>query len=328
MKYLRWLNIIVILTFLSACSSGAIPIASASTDTPLPPPIVNVTSAPNPEIALGNYLMAYQTDDYNTMYGMLSKVTQDAIPLDDFAKRNRDALNTMSAGSFDYEVRSSLVNPYSAEIAYSVTYHTALVGDLQRDIIARFVLDNNEWKLQWDDSLILPEMAGGNILRMDYSIPARGNIYDRNGDPLAAQSDVYAFSIIPGNVTDESFGILVSEVWRLCGIDQEVLSEQIINTPDFFPIPLCEASNQESQRIRSIYPSGLEWTPYNSRYYFEQGVGSNVVGYTQPIFAEDLEKYLRLGRYREIGRRLPKRETWRHAVRDQSHHGRYRHTYR
>jgi len=295
MKYFRWLNIIVITTFLSACSGGAIPIPGIPTDTQLPPPGITVIPAPNPEITLGNYLMAFQTDDYNTMYGIISKVSQDAITLEDFALRNRDALNTMSAGSFDYEVHSSLVNPYSAEIAYGVTYHTALVGDIQRDIIARFVLENNEWKLQWDDSVILPELAGGNVLRMEYNAPARGNIYDRKGDALAAQSDAYAFSITPGNVTNESFGILVSEASRLCGIDQQVLTDEINNGAPLFPIPLCEASDEESARIRSIYPSGLEWTPYNSRYYFEHGVGSNVVGYTQSIFAEDLDKYRRLG---------------------------------
>jgi penicillin-binding protein 2 len=295
MKFLCLSNLIIILTFLSACGSNGITVPGIPTDTPLPPPVVTVLSAPNADAALTAYLDAYKADDYNTMYGLLSKVSQDAITLEEFAKRNRDALNNMSAGTFDYEVLSSLVNPYSAEIAYRVIYRTALVGDIQREMIARLSLENNEWKLQWDDSLILPELAGGNVLRMDYSIPARGNIYDRDGDPLAAQSDAYAFSILPGNVTDASFGILVSEVWRLCGNSPEALGEQIINTPAFYPIPLCEASAQESERIRSISPSGLQWTPYNSRYYFEQGVGSNIVGYTQSIFAEDLETYRRLG---------------------------------
>ncbi len=120
---------------------------------------------------------------------------------------------------------------------------------------------------------------------MDYNVPSRGNIYDRNGDVLAAQSDAYAFSILPGNVTENSLGTLLSEVWSLCGISPDELGAEINNTPAQYPIPLCEASADESERIRNINPSGLEWTPYNSRYYFEQGVGSNVVGYTLPISA-------------------------------------------
>ncbi|HXQ32528.1 MAG TPA: NTF2-like N-terminal transpeptidase domain-containing protein, partial [Anaerolineales bacterium] len=294
MKFLRWLNAIVVLTFLTSCSDGS-GISIFPTETPLPQPIVTVLGAPDADAALAAYLDAFKADDYNTMYGLISKVSQDGITLEDFARRNRDALNEMSAGSFDYEVLSSLVSPYASEVAYRVTYHTALVGDIQREMIARFALENNEWKLQWDDSLILPELAGGNVLRMDYSAPSRGNIYDRDGDVIAAQSDAHAFYIVPGNVTEESLDVLLSEVWRLCGISMETLAQEIFNTPAQFPIPLCEASTQESERIRSVFPSGLEWTDYNSRYYFQQGVGSNIVGYTTFISEEDMETYRRLG---------------------------------
>jgi len=292
MKFLRWLHIIVILTFLSACSGGA---SIFPTETALPQAIVTVINAPNEDAALTAYFEAFKAEDYNTMYALLSKVSQDAITLEDFAKRNRDALDNMSAGSFDYEVLSSLVSPYASEVAFRITYHTALVGDIQREMIARFALENNEWKLQWDDSLILPELAGGNTLRMDYSVPSRGNIYDRDGDVIAAQSDAHAFYVIPGNVTDESRDTLLSEVWRLCGISPEVLADEIFNTPAQFPIQLCEASSQESDRIRSIFPSGLGWDDYNSRYYFQQGAASNIVGYTQPIGVDEVEKYRRLG---------------------------------
>ena len=295
MKFLRSFNILLLLTLLSSCSSGGNGVSLFPTDTPLPQPIVTVNSAPSADAALSAYLDAFKTDDYNKMYSMLSKISLDTVTLEDFARRNRDALNEMSAGSFDYQILSSLVNPYSAEISFHVNYHTALVGDIERDIVAKFALENNEWKLNWDDSLILPELSGGNVLRMDYQIPSRGNIYDRDGDVLAAQSDVYAFSIIPGNVTDESIGTLLSEVRSLCGNSIDDLAAEIFNTPASFPIPLCEASEEESARIRSIWPAGLQWTPYNDRYYFEQGVGSHVVGFTSFISEENLEQYRRLG---------------------------------
>jgi cell division protein FtsI/penicillin-binding protein 2 len=296
MKFLRWLNI-VFLVVLSACSSsgGGIGVPFLSTDTPKPPPIVTVNSAPSVDAALSAYLDAFQADDYNRMYSLLSEVSQDAITLEDFALRNRDALNTMSAGSFDYQVLSSLINPYSAEVSFHVTYHTALVGDIDRDMVARFALEDGVWKLNWDAGLILPELTGGTTLRMDYNIPSRGNIYDRQGDVLAAQSDAYAFSIIPGNVTNDSEPTLLSEVHSLCGNNIEDLADEIFNTPADWPIPLCEASADESERIRSINPSGLEWTPFNSRYYFEQGVGSNVIGYTKFISPEEVDQYRRLG---------------------------------
>ena len=295
MKFLRLLNVIVIFTFLTACGAGTSILPASPTETSLPQPPVTIIPAPDAGAALAAYLDAFQADDYNTMYSLLSKATQDANPLEVFAARNRDALNTMSAGSFDYEVLSSLVNPYSAEVAFRVTYRTALIGDIQRDMVARLALEGNQWKLQWNDGLILPELAGGNILKMDYSTPSRGEIYDRNGKPLVAQSDANAFFVIPGNVTEEGRGTLLSEAWRLCGISPEVLAEEIFNTPAQYPIPLCEASKDESERITSISPSGLFWTEYKARYYFEQGVGSNIIGYTLGIGADELDKYRRLG---------------------------------
>lgn len=295
MKLFRWMHFLVVLSFLSACGAGGGGGALFPTDTPLPQPPVTIVPAPDPISPVQAYLEAFKADDYNTMYSLVSKVTQDTVTLEDFAVRNRDALNEMSAGSFDYEILSALVNPYSAEVAYRVTYQTALVGDIQRDMIAKMVLEGDQWKLNWDDSLILPELAGGNILRMDYSVPSRGNIYDRNGNVLAAQSKVYAFYVIPGNVTEESLGTLLSEAFLLCGTSKEGLAEAIFNTPAQFPIPLCEASEDESTRIRSIYPAGLSWSEYESRYYFRQGAGSNVVGYTQQVPAEQLEEYRRLG---------------------------------
>src|SRR6185503_3761420 len=226
MKFLRWVNILIVITFLSACSGAGIIVPGFPTETPLPQPIVNVTPAPSVDAALTAYLDALKANDYNGMYALLSKASQDANPLENFALRNRDTLNIMSAGSFDYEVLSSLVNPYSAEVAYRITYHTALVGDIQRDMVARFSLENGTWKLNWEDGLILPELAGGNVLQMDYSVPSRGNIYDRDGEALAAQTTAYAFEVIPGNVTEDSRGTLLSEVWNLCGISIEELDQE------------------------------------------------------------------------------------------------------
>ena len=296
MKVLRWFQLLIVISVLSACAGGT---SVFPTSTPLPTPPVTLVSSTDPSLTLRSYLDAFKADDYNTMYGITSKVTQDSVTLEDFAKRNRDALNEMSAGTFEYEILSILVNPFNAEVAFRVTYKTALVGDIQRDIVAKFTLENEQWKLNWDDALILPELAGGNVLKMQYSIPSRGNIYDRNGDVLAGQSKVYAFYVIPGNVTDESIGSLVSQARLLCGTSAEGLSDQIISYnlsgASQYPIPLCEASEAESERIRSTYPAGLAWSEYEARYYFKQGAGSDLVGYTQQVSVEQLEEYRRLG---------------------------------
>src|SRR5690349_13725741 len=134
MKLFRWLSIIIILTFLSACSStGFGPVFP--TDTSLPPPPVTIIPAPDPAPALTAYLDAFKADNYNAMYGLLSKLTQDGIALEDVAKRNKEALDTMRAGSFDYEVFSAMINTYSSEGCVRITYHPPLAEHSQRGMV-------------------------------------------------------------------------------------------------------------------------------------------------------------------------------------------------
>jgi penicillin-binding protein 2 len=299
MKVIRWINLVLILAFLSSCSSnpdGGSPIISIfASPTPLPTATFRKTPAPDAQAAVTAYLEALKTDDYNTMYAMLTRASRDTITQEDFAVRYRDALNNMSASTLDFTVLSSLLSPYTAEVAYHITYRTALVGDIDRDIVMRLSLEEGQWKVQWEDGLILPELAGGNVLRMDYDVPARGNIYDQNGLPVVGQSDALAFGIIPGQINPETEGTLVAELSRLCGISGDDIRDSYVSAGADWYIPMCEGTREEAARLLAINPGGLVVNAYNSRYYFDQGLAPQVVGYTLSISAEELDQYRRLG---------------------------------
>src|SRR5574341_953987 len=299
MKSIRWLQLILMLVLLTACStksngeSGWPPFGKPTPT--LPSPIPTIIHAPDAEAAMRNFLEALKNNDYASMYTMLSKVSQDTITQDDFSKKYNDALNKMGAAKIDYDVLSQLLSPNVAQVGFRIIYHTALVGDVQRDMVARFNLEGGEWRLQWDESLILPELTGGNHLEMDYQIPARGNIYDRGGLPIAAQSDAYALGIVPGQMGSKSGGILVAELSNLCGISQDDIWKEInAAQPDWY-IAMCEASPEETKNVLDLNIGGLNVTPYNSRYYFDQGIAPQVVGYTLPIPKEEIDIYRRLG---------------------------------
>jgi len=241
------------------------------------------------------YLEAFEAEDYAAMYEMLDQASRDAISLEDFATRHTDALNTMSAGSFDTETLSALVNdPYTSQVAFRIVYNTALAGDISREMVARFNLENGQWKLNWDASLILPELAGGMRLAMDYQIPARGDIYDAGGDAMVNQTNAVALGIIPGQMSDENSGTLINELVNLCALDPEELRDKIASSGLDWYIPVCEASVEEAERILALNPGGLVVTPYEARFY-HRGLASQVIGYTQFISEENLDEYRRLG---------------------------------
>lgn len=297
MKVLRWVNLILITTFLPACSSGSggggfNPFASP---TPLPTAQATIRPAPDATAAITKYLGALQKDDYETMYAMLAQASREAVTLEDFSDRWNDALNNMSARSIEYTINSSQISPYDAEIGYSVTYKTALVGDLQRDILVRMKNEEGEWKILWEDAQILPELAGENLLRMEYSVPARGDIYDREGQPIVSQSDAFAFGIQTDQIDIEMQGALKQELGRYCGYDPEYIQDLIDASGPGRYLPMCEGTREEAQRLISISPGGLVYSAYSSRYYFETGLAPQAVGYTQLISPEQLNQYRRLG---------------------------------
>ena len=298
MKPLRWINLIIILSLLSACSfssDGSGFPSIFSTPIPLPTAQATIKSPPDAEEPVRAYLDAFKADDYATMYGMLTQVSHDAISADDFAGRHSDALNKMSAGSFDYEILSVLINsPYAAQVAFRIIYHTALVGDISRDMAVRLSLEGDQWKIQWDESLILPELAGGMQLAMDYQIPARGDIYDSSGKAVVNQSNAVALGIIPGQMSNQNSGTLINELASLCILDPQELRDKIDASGLDWYIPVCEASVDEAERILALNPGGLVVTPYEARFYHQE-LASQAVGYTQFISEDNLNEYRRLG---------------------------------
>ena len=296
MKSLRWKQIILVALLLAACTSNTQGGTSIfATDAPLPTPIVTVIPAPNAEAAVTAFFEALKSDNYEEMYAMLSESSRAALTLEDFSKRWNDALNTMSASSFEVSILSSTISPFNAEVGYSITYKTVLAGDFQRDIVMRLANEENGWKVLWDDALILPELAGGNNLVMEYNIPARGDIYDRAGLPIVTQSAAFAFGIQTGSIDYDMISALTGELGRLCGLDPLFIQDQIDAYGPGYYIPMCEGTREEAQRLLSINPGGLVVSEYESRYYFRGGLAPQAVGYTQLISPEQLNEYRRKG---------------------------------
>jgi len=299
MKSLRWITLVVVISILSACGSGGSggisPIFGGPTTTPLPPPNIGITPAPDAQGTVNSFLEALQQHNYESMYGMLAQTSRDAITLEDFSKRWNDSINEMSASDIEFAIISSQLGPRNAEVGYSLTYKTVLAGDIQRDIVMRLANENSEWKVQWDDSLILPDLAGGNLLAMEYSVPARGDIYDRDGNPVVSQSSAFALGIQTDQIDPDLRGTLVNELGLLCGIDPLDIEDEIDFSGPGWYLPMCEATREEAQRLLSINPGGLVVQTYESRYYYKTGLAPQAVGFTLSISPEDLDEYRRLG---------------------------------
>ena len=300
MKLTRRIIYILIFLLLTACApepnGGGSVIPFFKPTTTLPPPIVAITNVPDAKSAMTKYLDAFKNNDYATMYALLSKASQNSISQANFSKQYDDALNTMSASKLDYQLLSEQLNPTKAQVSFQVTYHTALVGDIQRSMIANLILEQGQWRLQRDSMLILPELTGSDHLAMDYQIPSRGNIYDQNGNPIAQQSDVYSMGVIPAQL-GRAAGTVDVELGRIMGIQNfDAIHDLWKDQPADSYVGITEASSDEIKKAQfDLSLPGLQVAKYTSRYYFDQGIAPQVVGYTLLISPDQLSAYRRLG---------------------------------
>jgi cell division protein FtsI/penicillin-binding protein 2 len=292
MKPNRLLNLLMIV-ILAGCGIGNGGEGGTSTSS-LPTAEVSVTHVPRADNALHTFLDSLMVEDYPTMYSLLTQASREAFSQDDFAKRYTDALNAMGVKTIEYNILSMLTDPQNSQVSFHITYHTNIFSDIQRDFNTNMVLENGQWRLQWDDSLILPELAGGKRLVDNSVSPARGDIYDRNGNAIATQTDAYALGLIAGEVAQESETAVFYKLEQLTGVRREIIRENYQNyTPGNY-VPVGEASAAAVNASYILSYSGVQSSPYTSRFY-EPNVAPNAVGYTLFISPTDYNTYLRLG---------------------------------
>jgi penicillin-binding protein 2 len=202
----RLMSLILLLVVLvSACTptptdspTATVPASTAT----LPGPQINTTRPPDVKQSAQTYLNMWADEDYEGMYAMLSRLSQDAFVKEDFIKRYQNTTNALTLIELTSEVTSALTNPRDAQVGYTVNFETALVGTITRSMVMNLTMEDNLWKVQWEEGMILPELKGGNYLSMDISAPARGNIYDRDGNALVAQYEIVALGITPVCIGD------------------------------------------------------------------------------------------------------------------------------
>jgi len=282
----RFTRYVLLVLLLTAC----VGIGAPATVTPLPPPTAT-RATPDPEGAARTFLEAWEQEDYVGMYSLLSPLSQDAISLADFQARYQTQQRIATTTGVEAEALSAFKNGETAQVRYNVRWHTAVVGDIVRETAMTLVVVDQGWAIAWSDGMILPELAGGNSLVMEYTRPARANIYDRNGQGLAAQGDAVEVSLVPNQITDEA-GVLAA-LAGLLGQAPEVIQRKYTGVPGDWTIHVGIASADD---VRVNFDTltglgGIHLKSYNTRFYQLGGLTPQVVGYMTSISPEALADY-------------------------------------
>jgi penicillin-binding protein 2 len=287
---------ILILFLVTSCANGT-PRPTKNPDGELPTPVVKTTSVPDATAAALDFLTRWEENDYAGMYAMLAPTSRDAITEEDFIKKYQEAAQSLTLKSLDSGILTSLIQPNSAKISYQANYTTTLFGDLNRQMEMNLIIDHGIWKIQWDDGLILPELAGGNKLMLYIEQPARGDINDKNGNTLATQTEAVALGVWPGQISSGQEGLLLDMLSQMTNKPKNVIVDLYRFAGADWYVPVGEVSKQGYDDRAGYLDkiSGLVTNPYTGRYYYNGGAAPQVLGYMLSITPEQLDEYRRMG---------------------------------
>jgi len=294
------LGIILILLFLAACSASPEQTATSVPTETLPAPEVRVTPAPDAQAASQTFFESWRAGDYASMYGMLSEQSHAAVSQEDFIKIYQDNANQMALDDVAYELGNTTVSPALAEVDYTATLGSNLLGEMNASGTLPFVKENGSWRLNWSPGLILPQLSDGSKLRLDINVPDRGRILDRNGKLLAGTSEAAAVGLYPDYMNPDDAGWILSNLARLTGQSVDQIESRYIN---YAPgtvgyLQLGEVPLEENGNLFGILSgaSGVVLEPYTARFYPGNGAAPHAVGYVSSLQqGAEAEEYMRKG---------------------------------
>ncbi len=254
-------------------------------------PEATPVTLPSPERTVATFLEAWGKGDYAGMYALLTPSSRAAFDLEDFTEHQQNLADVAMVRSLKTQMLSLLQNGLTAQAVYQVTWQTLLVGDLTRETTMRLRFEGDRWGIGWADEMFLPELAGGNRLVMEHQIPVRANIYDRHGLALAGQGNAVAIGVVPGEVTNEAG--LLQTLADLLGLQPDRIKQKYAGQPLNWYIPLGEVSKEvwDQQAARFAALDGWRARTVDIRFYPFGGVAPQLVGYTAPIFPDELAGY-------------------------------------
>jgi penicillin-binding protein 2 len=138
-------------------------------------------------------------------------------------------------------------------------------------------------------------MAEENRIKPRPIVPARGLIYDRNGNLLADNVPAYRLEITPDQAGDIDKALAeLKKIITLSAEDIEAFEKTRKSQRSFLPVTLkLKLNDEEVARFaleRYRFP-GVEVTPYLTRRYLHGDLLAHVIGYVGRVDEADLKKW-------------------------------------
>ncbi len=244
---------------------------------------------------------AWEKQDFDQMYSLLSEKSQKQIDKKKFVKRYKDIYKGIQMSNFkvsyklpkeeeDYEEKDT------PAFKFNVTMDT-LAGPLEFSHDAKLVFekseDSEQWAMTWNPSMIFPGMKEGDTIWADTIPPERGEVFDVNGNGLAINGEIIEVGLVPGWMKGDREQ-MKKDLSKLIGLPIEeinaVLDQDWVKDDSY--IPLKSMSATDTAKVEAVKAlNGTKLVRKQGRVYPMGPAAAHLTGYLGPITEKQLENW-------------------------------------
>ena len=228
--------------------------------------------AMNPGETLLKYMSYAEDGEYEKMYDLLDEDSKNSISKEEFIKRNKNIYKGIGIKTIDAEVTSKKREPV-------VTYHVKMqtsAGTISYNNKTEFVKENRRYRMEWDDSVIFPQLGAKDKVRVVTLHARRGTIKDAKGNALAVQGKIYSVGFVPGKMDKNSVKLAAKKL----GMSKEEITKKLdqrwVTKDSFVPLIKLKEYSKDLLDIKGIIVS-----TETGRIYPLGEAASHLIGYMQ-----------------------------------------------
>lgn len=255
------------------------------------------------EKTVEQFVQALNKGDYNKAAGMASKkaTNKSALSEKEILEKYQNIYGAADVKGLEI---SNLKVDKKDDSTYSFSYKAKMntsLGEL-KDLSYKGTLDRNDGQttINWQPNLVFPEMEGNDKVSLTTQEATRGNILDRNGEPLATTGKLKQLGVVPSKLGDgDEKTANIKAIASAFDLTEDAINQAISQSwvqPDYFvPLKIIDGATPE-------LPAGATIQEVDGRYYPLGEAAAQLIGYVGDITAEDIDKNPELSSNGKIGR--------------------------
>ncbi|QHJ72031.1 penicillin-binding transpeptidase domain-containing protein [Planococcus halotolerans] len=252
-----------------------------------------------PEDRLAEYIDHWNNLEFEEMYGQyLNEGTKAAYGTDEFVDRqlklhedlgieNLEVTFTEASEDTEWEEEQP------ADFPVQVTMDT-LAGPVEFEENMTLLYEETEeagnWFVEWTPSFIFPQLESGDPVRINRQSAARGELYDRNDQPLAVNGTGRSIGVVPEKFTNDADKEQLAELLGMSvdEINQQLNQDWVQNNLSQF-VPFSKTSNDNTELLEQVLeiPGTMHQETAMREYPYGEAL-SHLIGYIGPVTAEQL----------------------------------------